>query len=422
MASIKREPNGRWRARYRDPQGRSRSRNFPRRIDAQHFLERVGTQIQHDEWVDPSLRRSLFREWADLWWETTVRLRPTTRRGYHQLLYNQVLPYFGDRRVGTIDYMDVERFIADHLARGDIGAKKIRDAVSIVSLIMQGAVRTNARRDNPAAGHHVPLAKKRLRQGDVLDLEQAQRLVEHVRDPYKPAVWLLIFTGMRPAELCGLRVGSADLTRGVVHIVESLTPVSAYGEQAHVLVAGPPKTSAGDRSIPIPAWLCEDLAVMLAQRATEHGAPLSRTDHLFVTTRGTPLNRDKFRENVVRPALRAAGLPESIRTYDLRHAHASVLIDLGANVLAVAQRMGHADPGVTLRVYGHLFAGIQEELTRKLDECHQATLSGQRRSRILRLDECHEVRRADTDLTRADTKRGPRAVSNGRERSGRKGL
>jgi integrase len=69
----------------------------------------------------------------------------------------------------------------------------------------------------------------------------------------------------------------------------------------------------------------------------------------------------------MRPALKAAGLPDTLRTYDLRHSHASLLIDQGANLLAISQRMGHSDPAVTLRVYGHLFAGVQEDLTARLD-------------------------------------------------------
>lgn len=40
--------------------------------------------------------------------------------------------------------------------------------------------------------------------------------------------------------------------------------------------------------------------------------------------------------------------------------------------MAIAQRMGHTDPAVTLRVYGHLFAGAQEELTQRLDELRWA--------------------------------------------------
>jgi site-specific recombinase XerD len=70
---------------------------------------------------------------------------------------------------------------------------------------------------------------------------------------------------------------------------------------------------------------------------------------LVLNKQGRAVSRDTFRAKVVRPALRAAGLPEDFRTYDIRHAHASLLIDEGANVLAVAQRLGHTDPGVTLR-------------------------------------------------------------------------
>jgi integrase len=97
-----------------------------------------------------------------------------------------------------------------------------------------------------------------------------------------------------------------------------------------------------------------------------------RDDHLILNRHGRPVNRDVFRSKVVRPALRAAGLPEDFRTYDLRHTHASLLIDDGANVLAVAERMGHSDPSVTLRVYGHLFEGVQEELTDRLERRRQA--------------------------------------------------
>ena len=373
MGTIDHQPNGRWRARYRDPQGRSRSRTFDRKSDAERFLSRNSVEMQRGEWIDPAARRTLFSEWAEGWWQTTVRLRPTTRRGYWQILQNHVLPYFGERPLTAIDYMDVERFIASKLAAGEIGPKKVRDCVSIVSLIMQSAVRSGARRDNPAAGHRVTVRRRRIRQGDVLAMEQVHELLDWVKDPYKPAVWLLVLTGMRPSELCGLRVRSVDFARNLISVTETLVPVSAYGDQKLALVGGPTKTEAGDRTIPIPAWLSIDIAEHLRKRVEERGFPLDSREPLFVNRAGKPLNRDKFRETVIKPALAAAGLPSNLRTYDLRHGHASMLIDLGANVLAVAQRMGHSDPSVTLREYGHLFQGVQEQLSTKLDELRAAT-------------------------------------------------
>jgi integrase len=233
---------------------------------------------------------------------------------------------------------------------------------------MKAAVQSGVRRDNPAAGHHVTVRRKRIRQGDVLTMEEIHRLVEHVVDPYKPAVWILVLTGMRPAELCGLKVRSVDLIRHSVAITETLLPVSGYDGQRPQLVSGPPKTEAGDRTVPIPEWLCEDLGEMLAGRATRRGTLIGRDEPLFVNRAGQPLNRDKFRQIVIRPALRASGLPEQLRTYDLRHGHASMLIDMGVNPLVVAQRMGHSDPSVTLREYGHLFEGVQERVSEQLDE------------------------------------------------------
>jgi integrase len=207
--------------------------------------------------------------------------------------------------MGNIDYLDVEKFIAAKIAEG-LSPKKVRDAVSVTSLVMKCAVRANARKDNPAAAHQIRVPRRKLRPGDVPDMADIERLVSHVRDPYKPAVWLLGFTGMRPSELCGLRVRS-------------------YAELPYSLVGGPPKTDAGDRDIPIPAWLCDDLAAMLAERGDGQHKGVGRDDFLFVGPTGLPLNLDKFRQDVVRPALRAAGLPEALRTYDIRHSHASLL-------------------------------------------------------------------------------------------------
>lgn len=271
-----------------------------------------------------------------------------------------------------IDYLDVEQFIAAKLDSG-LSAKKVRDAVSVLFMILNCAVRSNARKDTPAAGHHIDVPRRKLTSGEVLTMADVHRLVAAVQDPYKPAVWLMILTGIRPAELCGLRVGAVDFVRHVVHVHETLQPIHKFGDHPYALVAGPTKTEAGDRRIPIPQWLAEQLAEMLVERAGEAGGPADRADYVFVRPQGDPLQRDKFRQSVIRPALRAAGLPETLRTSDLRHSHASLLIDRGANVLAVAQHMGHSDLTVTLRVYGHLFGGVQDQLTAEVDQPRRDT-------------------------------------------------
>ncbi|HET9116940.1 MAG TPA: tyrosine-type recombinase/integrase [Pseudonocardiaceae bacterium] len=355
----------RWRARYRDVHGRTRSRTFTRKLDAERFLERNGTELQRGEWIDPSVRRTSFNEWADAWWPTTSKLRPNTRRGYWLLQQNHVLPYFGSCQLGAIDYLDVERFITDKLRDGH-GAKQVREMVTVISLIMQCAIRTNARRDNPARGHLLRLPKHRAQQVSMLTMEQAHSLVEHTTEHYRPAMWLLIFTGMRPAELCGLRVEDVDLVRRVIHIRNTWSPIPGFDGGVRQYVSGPVKTDAGQRSIPIPRWLCDEMAAALAARS-----PVGRLEPLIVNKHGRPVNRDTFRAKVVRPALRAAGLP-TVSAPTTSATPMPACFDSGANVLVVAQRMGHTDPSLTLRVYGHLFDGVQEELTEALDRRREA--------------------------------------------------
>lgn len=375
MSSIDKQPNGRWRARYRDKAGRSHSKTFDRKADAQSYLDDVGHDIRRGQWIDPKLARTPFDLWADRWWSTTTKLRPTTRRGYWGMLQRHVRPYFEGWPLSEIGYMDVEEFITHLLGQG-LSPKYTRDCVSVLSLVMKSAVRANLRKDNPAADHNIPLPRRKLHEGDVLNMEQIHQLVAHVKDPYKPAVWLLMLAGLRPAELCGLRVCDVDFTKHVVHVSQTVLPVHSFDTQGFGLVTGPPKTSAGDRRIPIPAWLSNELAAMVETRGrAKPGAAGTETksEPLFQTRYGNPLNRDKLREKVIRPALKEAGLPESFRTYDLRHSHASVMIDLGVNLLALAQRMGHSDPAMTLRLYGHLFEGTQLQLSEKIDELRAAT-------------------------------------------------
>lgn len=158
------------------------------------------------------------------------------------------------------------------------------------------------------------MQKRRLHEGDVLTMEHVHRLIAEVPGPYKPAVWLIVLAGLRPAELCGVRVRDLDMSTHILHVSQTVLPLHGFDTEGFQLVTGSPKTSAGDRRIPILDWLCDEIASVLELRAERRGTPTEPDELIFQTRYGNPINRDKFRENVIRPALRSAGLPESFRT------------------------------------------------------------------------------------------------------------
>ena len=92
---------------------------------------------------------------------------------------------------------------------------------------------------------------------------------------------------------------------------------------------------------------------------------------MFVSPTGGPMF-DHTLWRIVHNAQVAADLPR-FRPYDLRHTHASLLIDLDAHPKAISERMGHSEIGVTMDVYGHLFQDKQERLTNDLDALVERT-------------------------------------------------
>jgi integrase len=353
--------DSKWKARYRDPNGRARRKTFDRKIDAERFLERAGADIQRGDWIDPRQRRVKFEDIATQWFATTGKLAPSTRRGYEKNLRIHVRPYFQGWPVANIDWLDVETFISDLLDRG-LSPKTVRECLSVLSLVMKTAVRAKVLREHPAASHSIPRRRPR---SQPLTMEQINLLVDHADERYRAAVWLLALAGLRVSELCGLRVADVDWQRHTITVSEAQMWVNG------TLVTKGPKTDSGVRVIPIPAWLADDLAAMLAARHKRTEANPDRAERLFRSPTGKPMV-DHTVWRIVHRAQVAAGLPR-FRPYDLRHSHASLLIDLGAHPKAISERMGHAEIGVTMNVYGHLFSNAQERLTADLDELRART-------------------------------------------------
>jgi Phage integrase, N-terminal SAM-like domain len=121
----------RWRARYRDPTGRERSKSFARKVDAERFLVSIEDAKLRGAYVDPAAGKISFGEWAERWYLATAHLKPSTRRDYRMLLDHQVLPVFGDWSLGSIDTLAVKEWRAGLLADG-LSPKRAGKALQVL--------------------------------------------------------------------------------------------------------------------------------------------------------------------------------------------------------------------------------------------------------------------------------------------------
>jgi integrase len=96
------------------------------------------------------------------------------------------------------------------------------------------------------------------------------------------------------------------------------------------------------------------------------GEKWQENDLIFPSEIGTTSDRDNLRKDFNR-LLKEAGLP-AIRFHDLRHTGASLLLNNGIPVIIGSRRLGHAQPSITLDVYGHLTPENQKEVAILMDQ------------------------------------------------------
>ena len=348
MASIAKRPDGRWRARYRGPDGKERAKHFSRKIDAQRWLDAATSAVVTGHWTDPSQGRITVGDWSQRWAQAQSHLKPSTRVRYAGLLRVQVLPTWGPVPLSRVTHADVAAWVADLGARG-LAASTVRQAHRVLALLLDLAVRDGRLPRNPAAGVGLPRAARG--EPRFLSHPQVDALAGAAGENRLP-ILVLAYCGLRFGELAALRVRRVDLLRRRLEVAESVTEVGGRA------VFGTPKTHQR-RSVPLPRSLVAGMTAHLAGRAPD--------DFAFPAPRGGVLLLRNWRREVFNPAAAAAGI-EDLTPHDLRHTAASLAVAAGGNVKAVQRLLGHASAAMTLDIYAGLFDDDLDAVADRLDE------------------------------------------------------
>lgn len=344
---------------------------FPTKTAASAARKLLEADHLRGDLVLPADGRILLGEWLEEWWAARIDgLSPSTRKSEGGRIRNLLVPRLGGVEVGALTPMAVQLWVRD-LAAAGYAAKTVHNAHGILHTAMAAAVAERLRKGNPCAGTKLPRGEHREMR--FLTEQEADRLLVALPEHYRPLVLAALGTGLRWAELAGLRVRRVDLFAKHVRVEETLQETAGTGE----LVWGPPKTKASRRTVPIHASVRDALLPLVANRA--------RDAVVFTTVQGHELRVRNFRR-VWLAALERAGLEpdrpagvrrsEGVRFHDLRHTHAAWLISAGRPLTAVQRRLGHTSITVTSDRYGHLLPEVDEGILDVLDAALPASSWG----------------------------------------------
>lgn len=349
MPVYKNEKRGTWFVsfRYRDWDGTRRQKKkegFKTRREAveyeREFLAKQGGG------TDMSIGSLVELYMADC----ATRLRVTTVESKRWIFKTKILPTFGSVPVRDVTPTMIRRWqndlLADPVGYAPTYLKTINNQLSA---LMNYAVRFYGLPVNP-----VPLCgafgKKKAAEMLFWTRDEFHLFIGHVKKPAaRLAFELLFWTGMREGELLALTLNDFDFVKARLSITKTATQVN--GET----VIQPPKTPRSERVISIPRFilaLVKDYADRLVDYEP-HDRLFYFTKHLLYTT--------------MTSASAAAGV-KRIRIHDLRHSHASLLIEMGCSPLVVSERLGHENIQTTLQTYSHLYPNKQDEVVSQLDD------------------------------------------------------
>lgn len=317
-------------------------RGFKLKREAQAFERSFLEQTQGE----PTM---LFSALVDLYLaDIRTRFRPSTLEVREHMIQSKFIPFFGKLRLDQITPAHIRKWQNELISQG-FKDTYLRSIHASLSSIFNFAVKYYNLKENPCvkAGNIGKMNADEMlfwtRQEYTSFIEQIE---EHTMQHL--GFQILYWTGMRVGEMLALTLNDIDLENKTLSITKSYQRIQKQD------VITEPKTQKSNRVILLPDFICKELKDYISRRydlkPSERLLPCSRVLFHYWLDIGC----------------KKAGV-KRIRLHDLRHSHASLLIELGFSPLLIAERLGHEDIERTLNTYSHLYPNKQAELIERLE-------------------------------------------------------
>ncbi|RHV02730.1 site-specific integrase [Blautia sp. OM07-19] len=354
MKAEKDKKTGKWLIQYRytDWQGKRRKstkRGFATKREAEEWLRNFLIKQKAD--FDMKFEDFWKMYYADI----ETRLREHTMRTKKYIVELKILPYFGNKRVNDITAADIRQW-QNELIKMGYSPTYLKTINNQLSAIFNYAVRYYDLKSNPCAKAG-SMGKSKAEEMDFWIGEEFRKFIDSVMNKRLSymAFMTLYWTGMRLGELLALNPKDVDLEKRTISITKS------YQRLGKKDVITPPKTPKSKRVITIPEFLAADIKDYM-----DSLYDLQENDRLFPITK-------YYLEHEMQRGIKESGV-KRIRVHDLRHSHASMLIELGFSPLEIANRLGHEKVETTLNTYAHLYPNKQTKLAERLDSEYKGDL------------------------------------------------
>lgn len=247
---------------------------------------------------------------------------------------------------------------------GKLAPKTILDHHRVISKILSTAVKWGLLEKNVAMRADPPKVPHReISYLNEKEVRQMLTLLEKEPIQYQTMITLLVYTGIRRGELCGLEWKDIDFENQVMHVVRSAQYIGNK-----TMITKEPKTKSGIRHFSLSIHACillKKYKRWQLEQKLNAGDRWEESDRLFTSWNGKPIHPDTVTDWFSK-FIKRSGLPY-VTLHSLRHTNATLMIAEGTDVCTVSRRLGHANTATTLNIYAHALKSKDREAANTLD-------------------------------------------------------
>ncbi|MFC2068381.1 tyrosine-type recombinase/integrase [Chloroflexota bacterium] len=331
-----------------------------RKGDAQRRLTKLLSSLDKGAYTPPGRLTVAehFKNWLEGYVKTNCSQR--TLDGYQSIIETHLIPTLGQVQLKHLHPQAIQAYYGKACEK--LSARTVHHQHRVLSQSLKYAVRQGYVGRNPCELVDPPKPRDKVMRA--LTQAEVETLLDRVRDNrYYPVIYTALSTGLRQAELLGLRWRDINLDMMSISVSQVLY------KRRGVYQFKEPKTSHSRRRVATTPKLALFLKQYKAERENlylELGQILSLDSLVFGTLEGKPFNPSVLSHDFGRMVKRI-GL-EGVRFHDLRHTFASLMLLRGAKPKVISEALGHASVAFTMDIYSHIIEGMQEDAMALLDE------------------------------------------------------
>jgi integrase len=338
-----------------------------RKSDAQRRLTELLSSLDKGVYTPPG--RLTLSEHLHNWLEGYVKTNcsPRTYDGYQSIIERHLIPALGHVQLKQLHAQQIQAYYGKAVEK--LSARSVHHQHRVLSQSLKYAVRQGYLGRNPAELADPPSPKKKAMR--TLTPSEVEVLFDAAKDNYYyPIYYAAVSTGLRQAELLGLRWRDIDLDMSSISVSQVLY------KRRGVCEFKEPKTEHSRRRVSMTPKLALFLRDYRAKRESLYRQleqSLTLDSLVFTSVKFTPIDGCVLTHAFSR-IVKSAGL-ERVRFHDLRHTFASLMLLRGAKPKVISEALGHSSVAFTMDTYSHIIEGMQSDAMALLDEVLPAGVS-----------------------------------------------